>query len=104
MYPKRRIPSYTLQGERIHLWDNTESSKTYQTYIPDQIKIETSRDGPFEEEITYQISKESHMEIDSETIPSPPSAVQRETNIIPVIPVALVDMPRYIAIGNKGHA
>jgi hypothetical protein len=27
--------------------------------------------------------RESQMEIDSETIPSPPSAVQRETNIIP---------------------
>jgi hypothetical protein len=38
------------------------------------------------------------MEIDSETIPSPPSTVQRETYIILV---ALVDMPRDIAVGNK---
>jgi hypothetical protein len=47
------------------------------------------------------------MEIDSETIPSPPSAVQRETNIIPVDPVvpvdpiAPVDMPRDIVVGHK---
>jgi hypothetical protein len=41
------------------------------------------------------------MEIDSETIPSPPSAVQRETNIIPVDPVSLVDMFRDIAVGHK---
>ena len=47
------------------------------------------------------------MEIDSETIPSPPSAVQRETNIIPVdlvVPadlVAPVDMPKDIAVEHK---
>jgi hypothetical protein len=44
------------------------------------------------------------MEINSETIPSPPSAVQRETDIIPVDPVAPVDMPRDIAVGNKRPA
>jgi hypothetical protein len=38
------------------------------------------------------------MEIDSETIPSPPSAVQRETNIIPTNPVAPVDISRDIAV------
>jgi hypothetical protein len=38
------------------------------------------------------------MDIDSETIPSPPSAVQRDTNIIPANPVALVDMSRDIAV------
>jgi hypothetical protein len=41
------------------------------------------------------------MEIDSETIPSPPSTVQRETNIIPDNPVAPVDMSRDIAVGHK---
>ena len=47
------------------------------------------------------------MEIDSETIPSPPSAVQRETNIILVDPVvradrvAPIDMPRDIIVGHK---
>jgi hypothetical protein len=38
------------------------------------------------------------MEIDSKTIPSPPSAVQRETNINQVVPV---DMFRDIAVGHK---
>jgi hypothetical protein len=41
------------------------------------------------------------MEIDSKTIPSPSSAVQRETNIISVDPVAPVDMFRDIAVGHK---
>jgi hypothetical protein len=53
------------------------------------------------------------MEIDSETIPPPPSTVQRETNIIPDEPTALVDpvsptdsispsnIPRYITVGHK---
>jgi hypothetical protein len=47
------------------------------------------------------------MEIDSETIPSPPSTVQREINIIPIDPIfpvdpivradpiTPIDMPRY---------
>jgi hypothetical protein len=55
----------------------------------------------FEEEITLQRSREYQMEIDSETIPSPPSAVQRETDIIHVDPIALVDMPRDIFVGHK---
>jgi hypothetical protein len=41
------------------------------------------------------------MEIDSETIPSPPSAVQRETDINPNSPVAPVDMSKDIAVGHK---
>jgi hypothetical protein len=38
----------------------------------------------FEEEIAFQRSRESQMEIGSEIVPSPPSTVQRETTIIPV--------------------
>jgi hypothetical protein len=41
------------------------------------------------------------MEIDSETMPSPPSIVQRETNIIPANLVAPVDIFRDIAIRHK---
>jgi hypothetical protein len=44
------------------------------------------------------------MEIDSEIIPSPPSAVQRETDIIPTKLVAPVDMSRDIAVRHKRHA
>jgi hypothetical protein len=75
--------------------------KRYQIYIPGQRQIETSRNVAFEEEIACQRSKESQMEIDSETIPPPPLAVQRETDIIPTDLVALVDMPRDIAIGHN---
>jgi hypothetical protein len=56
------------------------------------------------------------MEIDSETMPSPPLAVHRETYIIlvdpvdpvapvdpvvPVDPVAPIDMPKDITVGHK---
>jgi hypothetical protein len=41
------------------------------------------------------------MKIDSETIPSPPSTVQREIDIIPVDPVSLVGMVRDISIRHK---
>jgi hypothetical protein len=51
------------------------------------------------------------MEIDNEkkeeTIPSPPSAVQRKTvtnPVDPVDPVAPVDVPRDIAVGQKRPA
>jgi hypothetical protein len=41
------------------------------------------------------------MEIDSKTIPSPPSEVQREKDIIPVDPVAPVDMFSDIVARHK---
>jgi hypothetical protein len=41
------------------------------------------------------------MEIDTETIPSPPSTVQRETYIIPFDIVSLVDMFKDIVVGHK---
>jgi hypothetical protein len=56
------------------------------------------------------------MEIDSETIPSPPSTVHKETNIIPDEPIATVDLvsladsvapsniPRDITVGHKRPA
>jgi hypothetical protein len=70
--------------------------KTFQIYIPGQRQIETSRDVVLEEEITFQRSRESQMEIDSETILSPPSTVQRETNIIPADPVAPLICPEIL--------
>ena len=63
-----------------------------------------SRDVIFEEEIAFRRSRESHMDIDRETIPSPPSTVQRETIIDPVDPVAPVDVPRDIVVGHKRPA
>jgi hypothetical protein len=41
------------------------------------------------------------MEIDNETIPPPPSAIQRETNITPGYPRYPVDMFRDIAVRHK---
>jgi hypothetical protein len=63
------------------------------------------RDVTFEEEIDFQRSRESQMEIDSEkneeTVSSPPLEVQRETVIDPVDPI---DIPRDIEVGHKRHA
>jgi hypothetical protein len=101
MHQKRRSPSYTLQGEKIHLWYNNESLKTFQINIPGQRQIETSRDVSLEEEINFQRSIESQMEIDSETIPSPPLVVQRETTIIPADLVAPVDISKDTVVGHK---
>jgi hypothetical protein len=79
----------------------SESLRTFQIDIPAQRQIETRRDIFLEEEILFQRSRESHMEIDSKKIPSPPSAVQRETDITLVDPVVPVDMFRDIAVGHK---
>jgi hypothetical protein len=75
MYPKRRSPSQNLQGERICLWDNNESSKTFQIDIPGQRQIESSKYVVLEEEIAFQRSIESQIQIESETMPSHPSTV-----------------------------
>jgi hypothetical protein len=77
IYPKIRSPSQTLHGEMIHLWDNNGSSKTFQMYISSQRQIEKRRDVVLEEETTFQRSRESQMDIDSETIPSPPSTISK---------------------------
>ena len=39
-----------------------------------------------------------------ETVPSPPSTIQREIVIDLVDPVSPVDVPRDIAVGHKRHA
>jgi hypothetical protein len=63
-----------------------ESLKAYQSYIPDRRQIEVSRDVTFEEEVSFNISRGSHMEIDQ---------------IDPVDHVAPFDVPIDIAVGRK---
>jgi hypothetical protein len=99
--PKEKRTKLDPSGRKGTFVGYNESSKAYWIYIPSQRQIEVRRDVIFEEEIAFRRSKESHMEIDSETIPSPPSAVQRETVIDPVDPVAPVDVPKGIAVGHK---
>ena len=99
--PKEKRSKIDPSGRKGTFVGYSESSKAYRIYILGQRQIEISRDVIFEEEIAFQRSRESQMEIDNDTIPSPPSAVQRETVIEPVDPVAPVDVPRDIAIGHK---
>jgi hypothetical protein len=103
--PKEKRTKLDPSGRKGTFVGYSESSKAYRIYIPGQRQIKVSRDVTFEEEIAFRRSRESHMEIDSEkkeeTVPSPPSIVQRETVIDPVDPVAPVDVPRDIAVGQK---
>jgi hypothetical protein len=108
--PKEKRSKLEPSGRKGTFVGYSESSKAYRIYILGQRQIEISRDVTFEEEVAFQRSREAQMEIDSETMPSPPSAVQRETNIIPVDPVVLADpvapsdIPRDITIGHKRPA
>jgi hypothetical protein len=108
--PKEKRSKLDPSGRKGTFVGYSEPSKVYRIYILGQRQIEVSRDVIFEEEIAYRRSRVSHIEIDSETIPSPPSADQRETTIIPVdlvVPVDLdapVDVPRYIVVGRKWPA
>jgi hypothetical protein len=85
-----------------------ECSKAYWIYISRKRQIEVNKDVTFEEEIAFRRSKESHMDINNEkkeeTIPSPPSTVQRETIGDPVDPIAPVDVLRDIAVGQRRPA
>jgi uncharacterized membrane protein YvbJ len=95
--PEEKRTNLDPSGRKSTFVGYSESSKAYQIYILGQRQIKVSRDVTFEEEIAFQRSRESHMEIDSEkkeeTIPSPPSAIQRETFIDPVY------VPRDIVVG-----
>jgi hypothetical protein len=108
--PKEKRSKLEPSGRKGTFVGYIESSKAYRIYIPGQRQIEISRHVTFEEEVSFQRSREDHMEIDSETMPSPTSAVQRETYIIRVDPVAPVvpddpiypsDIPKDITAGHK---
>jgi hypothetical protein len=64
--PKEKRTKLNLSGRKGTFVGYSESSKAYRIYIPGQRQIEVSKDVTFEEEITFQRSRESQMEIDSE--------------------------------------
>jgi hypothetical protein len=78
--PKEKRSKLEPSGIKGTFVGYNESLKAYRIYILGQRQIEVSRDVIFEEEIAFRRSRESQMEIDSETVPSPPSAVQREAD------------------------
>jgi hypothetical protein len=77
--PKEKRSKLEPSGRKGTFVGYNESSKAYQIYIPGKRQIGISRDVSFEEEIDFRRSREYHMEIDSETMPSPPSRVQTKT-------------------------
>jgi hypothetical protein len=89
--PKEKRSKLEPSGRKGTFVGYSEFSKAYQIYISGQRQIELSRDVTFEEEVAFKESREVEMEIDSETIPPPPSAIHREINIIPDEPTAPVD-------------
>jgi hypothetical protein len=105
--PKEKRSKLDLSGRKGTFVGYNESLKEYHIYIPGKRQIEVRRDVIFEEEIAFQRSRESQMEIDIERVLSPPSTVQRETKLIPidlvgpVDLVAPVDIPKDIVVGHK---
>jgi hypothetical protein len=73
--PKEKRSKLDPSGRKGTFVGYNESSKEYRIYISGQRQIKVSKDVSFEEEITFQRSRESQMDIDSETIPSPPSTI-----------------------------
>jgi hypothetical protein len=82
--PKEKRTKLDPSGKKGTFVGYNESSKAYRIYIPGQRQIEVSRDVIFEKEIAFRRSRESQMEIDSEIVPSPTLAIQRETIIDPL--------------------
>jgi hypothetical protein len=99
--PKEKRSKIDPLGRKGTFLGYSESSKAYQIYILVQRQIEVRRDGIFEENIAFQRSRESQMEINSETVFSSSSVVQREIAIDTVDPVSLVDITRDIEVGQK---
>jgi hypothetical protein len=73
--PKEKRSKLDPSGKKGTFVGYSESSKAYRIYIPGQRQIEVSKDVIFEEEIAFRRSEKSQMEIDRETVPSPPSAI-----------------------------
>ena len=73
--PKEKRTKLDPSGRMGTFVGYSESSKAYRIYIPGQRHIEVSKDIIFEKERAFRRSRESHMEIDSEIVPSPPSSV-----------------------------
>ena len=101
--PKEKISKLEPSGKKGTFVGYSETSKVYQIYIPIQRQIEVSRDVPFDEEVSFKRSRESHMEIDGEELEDPrdadfstldihPSDDQREESAKPV------DEPTHVAV------
>ena len=89
----------------------SESTKAYQIYIPEQRKMELSKDVTFEEDVAYRRSRRSDWDSDDlqEILVSPSTPAEREIiddDIVeptdPVDPIVIDHVPRDIAVmGQK---
>jgi hypothetical protein len=76
-------------GRKVTFLGYNEFSKEYWIYILGQRQIEVRIEFTFEEEVSFKISRGSHMEID----PIDPIDL--------IDPISLVDVPKDIAVGQK---
>jgi hypothetical protein len=95
--PKEKRTKLDTSGRKGTFMGYSESPKAYWIYIPGERQIEVRRDVTFEEEVSFNISRGCHMDIDSERheemVPSPPHPpiVQRDT-IEPIDPIDSIDL------------
>lgn len=113
--PKDKRSKLEPSGKKGIFVGYNESSKAFRIYISKQKQIEISKDVTFEEEVAFQRSKGSYMEIASEEHESPQDMdispdstfeIQRESIELeeasdPVDPIEPTDGPRDIPIGRK---
>jgi len=109
--PREKRTKLNPAGKQGTYVGYSESVKAYRIYIPDQRKMDLSRDVTFEEDVAYRRSKRTNSDSDDsqELLASPSPPAEKETMEDDVIePIDLVDpmipdpVPRDIAVmGQK---
>jgi len=82
MFPKRKRTKLEPSGKKSTFVSYSESTNEYKIYIPSQRHIEISRDITFDEEATFIISRESHLDEDKEEHEVPPVTVMRDYTLV----------------------
>ena len=106
--PKEKRTKLEPSGKKRTFVGYSESSKAYIIYIPKSRQIEVSRDVTFEEDMVVRKGRGSNMEIDDEEMERRSSfplvqneLVGKDEPINPIDPVATVDIPEDITVGQK---
>jgi hypothetical protein len=105
--PKEKRAKLEPSGKKGTFVGYNETSKASRIYIPRQREIEVSCDITFDEEVAFRMSRESHMEIESEEQEAPKDESTDPSN--PVVhpsdyqeePAEPVNQPRDVAVTKK---